>query len=216
MFSSCAGTGGGGYWGTPFDSGSIIFGGYNEVPPSLRAGLAAWDHRVWLTTTIYRLIHGSPKGATADEIAKYRAAMADLLERILSRPQCAEFFGGVDSALGALSGTPVSVENLGGPNMRPDGSIQSTVAQTVDRHSIEINRQGGFFTGGLIQAGSFFYAGLQPVQLPNFGLQGADFAALFLGHELGHIVGVFGRNDNDKDQAANERNTQAVFDACFS
>jgi RHS repeat-associated protein len=46
MYSSCYGSGGGGYEGTPFDSGSIIFGGYNEVPAGIRGALAAYDQRV--------------------------------------------------------------------------------------------------------------------------------------------------------------------------
>jgi RHS repeat-associated protein len=46
MFSSCAGTGGGGYEGTPFDSGSYFMGGYNDLPGRTGGALRAFDHRV--------------------------------------------------------------------------------------------------------------------------------------------------------------------------
>jgi hypothetical protein len=46
MYSSCAGTGGGGYGGTAFDSGSYFMGGYNDLPGRTGSGLAAYDQRV--------------------------------------------------------------------------------------------------------------------------------------------------------------------------
>jgi hypothetical protein len=49
QFSSCAGTGGGGYSGTPFDSGSYLFGGYNDLPGRTGQAMAAWDRRLQTT-----------------------------------------------------------------------------------------------------------------------------------------------------------------------
>jgi RHS repeat-associated protein len=49
MYSSCSGTGGGGYGGTPFDSGSYFMGGYNDLPGRTGSGLAAFDQRVQTT-----------------------------------------------------------------------------------------------------------------------------------------------------------------------
>ncbi|HEV7396127.1 MAG TPA: RHS repeat-associated core domain-containing protein [Pyrinomonadaceae bacterium] len=212
MFSSCAGTGGGGYSGTPFDSGSIIFGGYNEVPVGIRAGLMAFDRRVAITTLIYRLIHASPSGATPDEIDKYRAAMADLIGRIMTRPKCAELFGGIENALGTLGNTNFSVEDRGSPAMLPTGLYTPPVAYTVD-NSITINRSGPFFHP--IQTINFMGI-MMPATVNNWGLQGSGYGALVLGHELGHVVGIYGANDHDSgSQQVNDQNTQKVFDACF-
>ncbi|MGH9929178.1 MAG: hypothetical protein ACREA9_08120 [Pyrinomonadaceae bacterium] len=49
MYSSCAGSGGGGYTGTPFDSGSYFMGGYGDLPGRIGQALAAWDRRVQTT-----------------------------------------------------------------------------------------------------------------------------------------------------------------------
>jgi len=46
MFGSCAGSGGGGYTGNPFDSGSYAMGGYNDLPGRTGAGLRLYDERV--------------------------------------------------------------------------------------------------------------------------------------------------------------------------
>ena len=46
QYSSCAGSGGGGYGGTPFDSGSYFMGGYADLPGNIAGALAAFDQRV--------------------------------------------------------------------------------------------------------------------------------------------------------------------------
>lgn len=46
QFSSCAGGGGGGYVGTPFDSGSYFMGGYNDLPGRTGRGLRQHDERM--------------------------------------------------------------------------------------------------------------------------------------------------------------------------
>jgi hypothetical protein len=219
MFSSCAGTGGGGYSGTPFDSGSIIFGGYNEVPASIRGSLMAHDRRVALTTMIYRLTHGSPEGATADEIEKYRASITELIARILSRPECAELFGGGENAVGVLSGTPISVANTGTAiiNLQTQTAKVTSIETDLGNRTMTINRSGGFFTSGQYQAPHPFLIGVSvTMQGNNWGLQGSSYGALLLGHELGHLIDVYGPNQNDRtDQVKNDMNTQKVYDACF-
>jgi hypothetical protein len=85
MFSSCAGTGGGGYLSTPFDSGSIIFGGYNEVPAGIRSALAAWDERLKnqhdADLANYYLHHGR------EDLAKKLMEINRTLAKIVVLPQ---------------------------------------------------------------------------------------------------------------------------------
>ena len=46
MYSSCYGSGGGGYSGTPFDSGSYFMGGYADLPGNIAGALRDHDQRV--------------------------------------------------------------------------------------------------------------------------------------------------------------------------
>lgn len=183
---------------------------------------AAYARGVFITITAYRLLHSKPKGTTDPaEIAAYQAAMADLLNRILSRPECADLYGGVEQALGTLAGTKVSVENYGNPYVGRDLAIHARPGAETVHNEIWLNRQGSFFNSTL-QLDNNFTSLAYPttISVDTMGLQRAEYAALVLAHELGHRVGIYGKNDidgadNAAGKAANKANTQNVFDACF-
>ena len=98
-----------------------------------------------------------------------------------------------------------------------NGSIVSDPgdAQT-DGNRITINRQGTFFNGSQLTFPSMMPGVNLTVTIDTWGLQGSAWGGLVIGHELGHRVGIYGKNDNDaRDPSANRANTQKIYDACF-
>jgi RHS repeat-associated protein len=189
----------------PFTYGLAYFKGHTNghihMSAEMEEAESAYARRVFITFTIYNLVHSKPKGATTqNEIDAYQAAMKDLTDRIVNRPECAAFFGGVEQALGALAHTQFSVENLGLPTQDSSGQIHLPPDAKTEGTKVTLNKYGAFF-------------GNNP---PFFGLQGAAASALMLGHELGHRTGSYGIYDVDWQQWINRRNTQAVFNACFN
>jgi hypothetical protein len=135
----------------------------------------------------------------------YRAAFDRL-----GRRSCADFFGGRDAAGRVLGATEYRVLALGRPRVNPQtGDVSVVGAQTNGADSVFVNSQGPFFNNQMVVPGR---SGVQALDFGS-GLRGADFGALLLLHELGHQVGLFGRDAHDPD--LNQRYTRAVLNACF-
>jgi hypothetical protein len=148
--------------------------------------------------------------ATNSQIEAFRASFEDAKNRIVNNSKCAKLFGGRLAAIKALYNNHYGFSNLGGPTV-VNGTASVTGAATLPiTHSVAINSNGPFVNQRL------YVSGLGRFVTFDFGtgLTGADFGALLLLHELGHVRGIFGADAGNS--ALNRLHTQRVQDACFN
>jgi hypothetical protein len=155
-------------------------------------------------------------GGTRDKnaIKDFQNAFNEAVVRLLS-DDCAKLFGGKDAAYRALFGANYRYADLKPATKNPDtGAISATGAATFTNtrpQSVSINNYGPFRNTSVLVSTS---GGTQSHTF-DFGthLRGAQFGALLLLHELGHLTGIFGPDANDAKK--NREYTQRVQDACF-
>jgi hypothetical protein len=134
---------------------------------------------------------------------------------LLDNEACAKLFGGKDAALKALYGASYSYRDLGVPIYNPDTqTVKVTGAATLSNTnppSVYLNTNGPFSNTTLLVMTP---SGVQSKTVDfKTGMRGAEFGALLLLHELGHLVGIFKADASNAE--LNRQYTQQVQDACF-
>jgi RHS repeat-associated protein len=133
----------------------------------------------------------------------------------LNDSDCAKLFGGLNAAQTALYGAKYSYADLGAPKYDSDtGKTKVTGAATnnaLTPPSVYINKYGPFrnTTLNVITPGGI----KSPTMDHGTGLRGAQFGALILLHELGHLTKVFQPDANNEQ--LNQSYTDQVLKACF-
>jgi hypothetical protein len=155
-------------------------------------------------------------GGTKDKgaIKDFNNAFADAVSR-LSDEDCAKLFGGKEAALKALLGANYSYRDLGTAKYDADTQavkvIGAATISSTNPPEVCINSSGPFRNTTLLVVTS---SGVQSRTVDfGTGLRGAQFGALLLLHELGHLTGIF-KPDAGNDQL-NRSYTQQVQDAYF-
>lgn len=127
--------------------------------------------------------------STEEQRAEFKKSYEDLRDRILNRADCAKLFGGAAKALNRLARAKITLFSRRPLIIR--GRSFLNPARTVGRNNLQINTYGGLFAG-------------------------AANPALSLGHELGHLLNIYGKDEWDgASPAMSARNTARVFNACF-
>ena len=151
-----------------------------------------------------------PPGTKKEYLKPFRAAFLNAIGR-LRAPQCGAFYG--EGAQGRLEGASYRFMGLGKPHLNAQGLVTvvgaSTFADGPPPAMVFINAEGPFLYQSMLVAGK---SGFQTVDMGT-GLRGADFGALILLHELGHVVGKFG--PDAADSALNRSYTDLVLKNCF-
>jgi hypothetical protein len=144
-------------------------------------------------------------------VKAFNAAWLKAHDRLATKPNCLDFFG--QTAIAAFSATLYSFQALGAPTVDQNGKVQVTGAATFRGEdggpsTVFINTQGPFLNQTMFVPGK----GMTTLDFGT-GLRGADFGALILLHELGHVVGKFGPDAKNPD--LNRQYTQDVLKNCF-
>ena len=140
------------------------------------------------------------------QVEALAAAWSNAVDRLNDR-DCLGLFG--DGSAEALATVTFRLLPLGMPRV-VNGSAAVIGAATVrESNEIWINVQGPMFNQNVYvpEAGRFAYFDF------GTGLNGANWGALLLLHEVGHLVGVFAADASDPK--LNRSHTQAVLDSCF-
>ena len=150
-----------------------------------------------------------------DAIRDFGSAFGETVDR-LDNPDCANLFGGKEAALKALFGATYSYRDLGAAKYDPETQAVSVIGAATESKtnppSVYINSSGPFRNTSILV---FTSSGAQHRTLDfETGLRGAQFGALLLLHELGHLTGVFKADAHDAK--LNREYTQKVQDACFA
>ena len=147
------------------------------------------------------------KGASKQDQKGFVKAIRDAISHIRSKSfaDCGKLFGG-EAGVGALLGADYSYDT--------DAQLVSMpgVAAATDEstNSVMINLVGPFFHQVQTVGGQTLDYG------KSSGLQGTDFQAFILLHELGHLTGAFGPTDHDATNAQNQNaNNTLVLKDCF-
>jgi hypothetical protein len=139
----------------------------------------------------------------------FRAAFLNASRR-LRAPKCAAFYG--EGAAAKFEGAEYRFVPMGAPRLN-DEDVPTVVGAATYADpppaSVMINSQGPFLKQTMIVNGA---TGFQKVDMGT-NLRGADFGALLLLHELGHVVGKFGPDAHDS--ALNRSYTESVLKNCF-
>jgi hypothetical protein len=150
-----------------------------------------------------------PLGTHKEFIKPFHDAFVKAVQRLRS-PECSKFYG--EGAEALFQSAEYRFLPLGAPAINEDGRVGVVGACThADTRppSVFINLQGPFLSQLMYVPGK---NGLQTLDF-NSNLRGADFGALLLLHELGHMVGKFGPDANDYQ--LNLSYTQEVLKNCF-
>lgn len=151
-----------------------------------------------------------PKGPLKEKYEKpFREAFLNASKRLKS-PKCAAFYG--EDGAAKFESAEYRFVPMGAPHLNAEGLPTVVGAATYADStpaSVMINSQGPFLTQSMIVSGK---SGFQTVDMGTH-LRGADFGALLLLHELGHVVGKFGPDAHDSD--LNRSYTESVLKACF-
>jgi RHS repeat-associated protein len=148
-----------------------------------------------------------PKGTPANEVKAFDNAFTNALKRL--QGDCLKLFG--PGAVTNFEGANYSFQKLGVPTVDSNGKVTAVGAATTSGNpaTVFINSQGTFLNPVMFVPGK---SGLVTLDFGT-GLRGADFGALLLLHELGHIQGIFGP---DKDDTMLNRSfTDKVLKDCF-
>jgi hypothetical protein len=155
-------------------------------------------------------VAGADKDATNDFNNAFKEA-----ETRLDDPDCAKLFGGKSAALTALYGANYGYAKLGAPTYDPNsGKVEVTGAATIDTLTpprVYINTSGPFRNTNMLVLTP---SGVQSKTVDfGTGLRGAQFGALILLHELGHLTKVF--QPDASNSQFNQSQTDQVLKACF-
>jgi hypothetical protein len=151
-----------------------------------------------------------PKGTNAKYFKPFREAFLNASNR-LRAPKCAAFYG--EGGAAKFEGSEYRFLDMGKPHLNDKGVVTvvgaATYAEGKPPASVMVNAQGPFLTQSMYVIGK---SGFQTVDMGT-NLRGADFGALLLLHELGHVVGKFGPDAHDSD--LNRSYTESVLKNCF-
>jgi hypothetical protein len=149
-----------------------------------------------------------PLGTKKELIRPFHEAFAAAIRR-LRAPKCAEFYGA--NAEQQFRAVEYRYEDLGRPTMNAEGSVKVVGAQTVRGApaAVFINSHGPFLNQSMAVQGTDKWRTLDL----GTGLRGAEFGALLLLHELGHVVGKFG--PDAQDSKLNRSYSEQVIQHCF-
>lgn len=148
-----------------------------------------------------------PAGTNKNFVKPFNAGIVNAVRR-LRAPGCAAFFG--EGAEARFLNTSYRFVPMGAPAVDEHGSVKVTGAATFHApDAVLINSQGPFLSPMMYVSGK---NGFQVVDMGT-NLRGADFSALLLLHELGHIVHKFGPDAADPE--LNLSNTRTVLKNCF-
>lgn len=150
-----------------------------------------------------------PKGTKKEFEKPFRAAFLNALNR-LRAPKCAAFYG--DGAEAKFEGVEYRFTSLGKPRLNDQGLPTVVGAATYADASpimVIVNSDGPFLSQSMYVPGK---SGFQTIDMDT-RLRGADFGALLLLHELGHVVGKFGPDAGNSQ--LNRSYTAQVQKNCF-
>lgn len=151
-----------------------------------------------------------PVGGASKRFDKpFREAFLNASKR-LRTPKCAAFYG--EGATAKFEGAEYRFIPMGAPRLNDDGLPSVVGAATHNEATpalVTINSEGPFVRQAMLVIGA---SGFQTIDMGT-NLRGADFGALLLLHELGHVVGKFGPDAHDGK--LNRSYTESVLKACF-
>ncbi|MFI5349641.1 MAG: hypothetical protein ACHQ2Z_08865 [Elusimicrobiota bacterium] len=159
------------------------------------------------------------KGTNKDYYKPFQEAFVNAVRRLRSpeMPECAAFFQipGEKSGEERFEAAEYRFLAMGKPHLNDKGIVTVTGAATHAEGpgpaSVFINYEGPFMRQSMIVTGK---SGFQTVNMGT-NRYGADFGALLLLHELGHIVGKFGPDAGPNDGDLNRSYTDLVLKNCF-
>jgi hypothetical protein len=159
------------------------------------------------------------KGTNKDYYKPFQEAFENAVRRLRSpeMPECAAFYQipGEKSGEERFEAADYYFEPMGKPHLNDKDIITVTGAAThaegPGRPSVFINFEGPFLRQSMIVTGK---SGFQTVNMGT-NRYGADFGALLLLHELGHIVYKFGPDAGPDDGDLNRSYTDQVLKNCF-
>lgn len=148
-------------------------------------------------------------GTRGEFYKPFEAAFLSAIDR-LHAPKCAAFYGA--GAEAKFIGASYRFMSLGKPRVDVQGHVRVVGANTyhgAPSALVIVNSDGPFVFQHMYVREKGEYHMLDM----GTNLRGADFGALLLLHELGHVVGKFGPDvDDDK---LNRSYTEAVLQNCF-
>jgi hypothetical protein len=148
-----------------------------------------------------------PPGTNKRFVKPFNNGFVNAVRR-LREPKCAAFFGSGAELQFVSAGYRFTF--MGAPVVNEQGNVQVVGAAAFHNPDwVFINSQGPFVTPRMFVPGK---SGLQTVDMGT-NLRGADFSALLLLHELGHLVGNFVPDAGDN--ALNTSNSKAVLKNCY-
>jgi hypothetical protein len=151
-----------------------------------------------------------PPGTKKELYKPFQEAYLNAVGR-LQNPKCADLYG--EGGADKFAGVQYRFLALGRPHLndqfKPTVIGAVTHAEGAPPASVFINSEGPFLTTSMFVTGK---SGFQTVDMGT-NLRGADFGALLLLHELGHVVGKFGPDANDSE--LNRSYTEEVLKHCF-
>ena len=161
------------------------------------------------------LVPRLPKGTNKNYEKPFQDAFINAIKRLRSpeMPECAAFYG--EGGEAKFESSQYSFQPLGKPHLNDKGLVTvvgaATHAEGKPPATVFINLQGPFLTQSMIVQGK---DGFQTVNMGT-NRYGADFGAILLLHELGHIVGKFGPDAGPNDGDLNRSYTDLVLKNCF-
>jgi hypothetical protein len=150
-----------------------------------------------------------PHGTNKRFQKPFQAAFLNALRR-LQNPKCAAFYG--EGGQAKFESVDYRFMSLGQPHLNDQGIVTVVGAATFADASpimVIVNSDGPFMNQIMIVPGT---SGFQTVDMGTH-LRGADFGALLLLHELGHVVGKFGPDAGNSE--LNRSYTAQVQKHCF-
>jgi len=157
-------------------------------------------------------------GATAEQVAIIEAAIADLINRIKTRKECARLLGGQQKALKALRESTISVEPLTAQVVIPESGpfagkvlYEKILAGETSGKTIKLGSNTTMAPGGKISA--INVATGKIVELQGVPADINEISET-LGHELSHRTKSKKIIQDDNDPAQSAENDARVRKAC--
>jgi RHS repeat-associated protein len=153
------------------------------------------------------------EGANQKQNSAFQKAVALALKLLQKKDgKCASFFGGLQNAIDELVGANYQFDITNA--LAAAGSGAAAQTDSAD-NSVTISTLGPFFAQYQTVNGSTSNYGA------SLGLNGTNFQAFILLHELGHLTGAYGSTDNDGTNTAISKanqiaNNTAVLKDCFN
>lgn len=149
------------------------------------------------------------EGANQKQNSAFQKAIALALKLLEKKDgKCASPFGGLQEAIDALVGASYQ---FGITNALAAAGSGAAAQTDRDDNSVTISTLGPFFSQYQTVNGNILNYGA------SLGLNGTNFQAFILLHELGHLTDAYGSTDNDGTNTANQiANNTLVLKDCFN